>query len=126
MTPAASAAETTHDTERALLAEASGVTVRFDGVHALEGVDLAVGDDEVLGLIGPNGAGKTTLVNVLTGFQRPNAGAVRFRGEDITVRSPHQLARMGIARTFQKARSFASLSVRENVEVAALGVGASR
>jgi branched-chain amino acid transport system ATP-binding protein len=125
MTPAAPAAQETPPAQRALLAEASGVAVRFDGVHALEGVDLSVGD-EVLGLIGPNGAGKTTLVNVLTGFQRPNAGSVSFRGEDITSRSPHSLARMGIGRTFQKARSFGSLTVRENVEVAALGVGASR
>jgi branched-chain amino acid transport system ATP-binding protein len=123
MTPAA---EATAAPRQPPLAEAVGVAVRFAGVHALEGVDISVGEGETLGLIGPNGAGKTTLVDVLTGFQRPYAGTVRFRGAEITARSPDSLARIGIARTFQKARAFASLTVRENVEVAALGAGTSR
>ena len=78
---------------------------------------------EVVGLIGPNGAGKSTLVNVLTGFDRPNEGTVQLEGREVTGWSPHRRARAGLARTFQHSRSFGSLSVRENIEVAALGVG---
>jgi branched-chain amino acid transport system ATP-binding protein len=79
---------------------------------------------EVVGLIGPNGAGKTTFVNVLTGFDFPDTGTVELSGEDVTAWTPHRRGRAGLARTFQHSRSFASLSVRENVEVAALGAGA--
>jgi branched-chain amino acid transport system ATP-binding protein len=77
-----------------------------------------------VGLIGPNGAGKTTLVNVLSGFDFPSTGRVELEGQDITSWSPHRRGRVGLARTFQHSRSFAALSVRENVEVAALGSGA--
>jgi branched-chain amino acid transport system ATP-binding protein len=80
----------------------------------------------VVGLIGPNGAGKSTLVNVLTGFDFPDEGAVELEGRDITRWRPHRRGRAGLARTFQHSRSFRSLSVRENVEVAALGAGAGR
>ena len=79
---------------------------------------------EVVGLIGPNGAGKTTLVNVMTGFDFPSQGSVEFAGREITGWSSHRRARAGLTRTFQHSRSFAGLSVRENIEVAALGVGA--
>ena len=79
---------------------------------------------EVVGLIGPNGAGKSTLVNVMTGFDFPTSGAVELEGRDVTRWSPHRRGRAGLARTFQHSRSFHALSVRENVEVAALGVGA--
>jgi branched-chain amino acid transport system ATP-binding protein len=87
-------------------------------------VDLALHRHEVVGLIGPNGAGKTTLVNVLTGFDSPSSGTVFLGDQDVTGWSPHRRGRAGIARTFQHSRSFAALSVRENVEVAALGCGA--
>jgi branched-chain amino acid transport system ATP-binding protein len=93
-------------------------------VHALRGVDLEVHRHEVVGLIGPNGAGKTTLVNLITGFDFPTAGSVVLGDEEITTWSPHRRGRAGLARTFQHSRSFGSLSVRENVEVAALGSGA--
>jgi branched-chain amino acid transport system ATP-binding protein len=79
---------------------------------------------EVVGLIGPNGAGKTTLVNLLSGFDRPTGGTVELVGRDITSWSPHRRGRAGLARTFQHSRSFAALTARENVEVAALGGGA--
>jgi branched-chain amino acid transport system ATP-binding protein len=86
-------------------------------------VTLELHRHEVVGLIGPNGAGKSTLVNVLTGFDRPNEGTVQLEGREVTGWSPHRRARAGLARTFQHSRSFGSLSVRENIEVAALGVG---
>jgi branched-chain amino acid transport system ATP-binding protein len=87
-------------------------------------VTLELHRHEVVGLIGPNGAGKTTLVNVLTGFDYPSDGSVELAGRDITSWTPHRRGRVGLARTFQHSRSFGGLSVRENVEVAALGSGA--
>ncbi|HXV57342.1 MAG TPA: ABC transporter ATP-binding protein, partial [Gaiellaceae bacterium] len=104
---------------------AGGVTRSFEGVHALNGVTVELHRHEVVGLIGPNGAGKTTLVNVITGFDFPTEGTVELAGEDITSWQPHRRARAGLARTFQHGHLFAGLSARENVEVAALGVGAS-
>jgi branched-chain amino acid transport system ATP-binding protein len=95
-------------------------------VQALRDVTLELHPHEVVGLIGPNGAGKSTLVNVLSGFDRPSSGRVEAGGHDVTSWSSHRRARSGLARTFQHSRSFRALSVRENVEVAALGVGASR
>jgi branched-chain amino acid transport system ATP-binding protein len=102
---------------------ASSVSRSFEGVQALKEVTLELHRHEVVGLIGPNGAGKSTLVNVLSGFDRPDAGAVELEGREITGWSSHRRARAGLARTFQHSRSFGGLSVRENVEVAALGVG---
>jgi len=92
-------------------------------VQALDEVTLELHRHEVVGLIGPNGAGKSTLVNLLTGFDLPTSGTVELEGDDVTGWSPHRRGRAGIARTFQHSRSFRSLTVRENVEVAALGVG---
>ncbi len=104
---------------------AAAVSRSFAGVVALDEVTLELGRHEVVGLIGPNGAGKSTLVNVLTGFDRPTAGQVVLSGENITRWPPHRRGRAGLARTFQQARSFVGLSVRENIEVSALGVGVS-
>jgi branched-chain amino acid transport system ATP-binding protein len=87
-------------------------------------VTLELGRGEVVGLIGPNGAGKSTLVNVLSGFDFPSEGSVELGERNVTRWSAHRRARAGLARTFQHSRSFGSLSVRENVEVAALGTGA--
>jgi branched-chain amino acid transport system ATP-binding protein len=105
---------------------ASAVSRSFEGVQALREVTLELHRHEVVGLIGPNGAGKSTLVNVLTGFDAPTAGAVELDGRDITGWRSHRRARAGVARTFQHSRSFRRFTVRENVEVAALGVGAGR
>ena len=103
---------------------ASSVSRSFAGVQALGGVSLELRRDEVVGLIGPNGAGKSTLVNVLSGFDRPSEGSVELEGRDVTRWPAHRRGRHGLARTFQHAHAFGALTVRENVEVAALGVGA--
>jgi branched-chain amino acid transport system ATP-binding protein len=102
---------------------AASVSRAFEGVQALRDVTLELHRHEVVGLIGPNGAGKSTLVNVLTGFDFPDVGTVELEGREITRWTPHRRGRHGLARTFQHSRSFRGLSVRENVEVAALGVG---
>lgn len=95
------------------------VMVRFGGVMAVSGATFMARAGEVTGLIGPNGAGKTTLFNVITGIQEPTAGAVSLDGEDITRLAPHKRAHRGVARTFQRLELFSSLSVRDNIRVAA-------
>ena len=104
---------------------ATAVSRSFEGVRALREVTLELHRHEVVGLIGPNGAGKTTLVNVLTGFDFPDSGVVEMAGRDVTSWTPARRGRSGLARTFQHSRSFRGLSVRENIEVAAIGSGAS-
>jgi branched-chain amino acid transport system ATP-binding protein len=102
---------------------AFSVSRSFEGIRALQDVTLELHRHEVVGLIGPNGAGKSTLVNVLSGFDAPSAGSVELEGREITGWSPSRRARAGLTRTFQHSRSFRGLTVRENVEVAALGSG---
>jgi len=102
---------------------ATGVSRSFESIHALRDVAFELHRHEVVGLIGPNGAGKTTLVNVLTGFDFPTTGSVELQDVDITLWPPHKRGRAGLARTFQHSHSFGALSVRENIEVAALGAG---
>lgn len=97
----------------------NGVAKHFEGVAALVGVDIDVRPGEILGLIGPNGSGKTTLLNVISGVYVPSAGEIVFGGEEIGGRKPHQVADLGLSRTFQNIRLFAQLTVRENVEAAA-------
>ena len=104
---------------------ASSVSRSFAGVEALRDVSLELAPGEVVGLIGPNGAGKSTLVNILSGFDRPSAGRVILEQRDVTRWSAHRRGRHGLSRTFQHSHAFRGLTVRENVEVSALGVGAS-
>jgi branched-chain amino acid transport system ATP-binding protein len=104
---------------------ASSVSRSFAGIVALREVSLELRQGEVVGLIGPNGAGKSTLVNVLSGFDRPTSGRVLLEERDVTRWTAHRRGRHGLARTFQHSHPFRALSVRENVEVSALGVGAS-
>jgi branched-chain amino acid transport system ATP-binding protein len=101
------------------LLEVEEVVVRFGGVVAVNGATFAVPAGEVVGLMGPNGAGKTTLFNVITGLQEPTHGRVRFDGRDITNEAPRKRALAGIGRTFQRLEVFGSLSVGDNIRVAA-------
>ena len=106
--------------------DVSGVVVNFQGLRAIDDVSLQLRRGEILGLIGPNGAGKTTLVNVLTGFQDPDAGDVALGGKSILPWKPHQRSRMGLVRTFQSVLPFAGLTALENVEAGAVATGANR
>jgi branched-chain amino acid transport system ATP-binding protein len=97
-----------------------GVTKRFGGLTAVDAVDLAVAEGEIVGLIGPNGSGKTTLFNCIAGFYRPDAGTLTFRDRPLVGRAPDEVCRLGIARTFQLSRPFAAMTVVQNVAVGVL------
>jgi len=97
--------------------ETSDLRREFGGIKALAGVSLKVAEGERRAIIGPNGAGKTTLFNVLTGELEPTAGEVRLAGENVTGRRPHELARRGIARMYQRNELFDPLSARDNVGI---------
>ncbi|OZI69426.1 MULTISPECIES: ABC transporter ATP-binding protein [Bordetella] len=91
---------------------------RFGGLVALQGVDLHVPPRSILGIIGMNGSGKTTLLNCINGIYRPDAGSIALGGQDITGKPTHEVARLGIGRTFQVPRVFAHLSLLDNLDVA--------
>jgi branched-chain amino acid transport system ATP-binding protein len=95
------------------------VSCWFGGLKAVDGASLTAPPDRITALIGPNGAGKTTLFSIISGFVRAREGAIRYTGQDITGKPPHELARLGIARTFQIVQPFVGLSVRENILVGA-------
>jgi branched-chain amino acid transport system ATP-binding protein len=103
-----------------------GLSVHFGGVRAIDGISLTVHTGEVLGLIGPNGAGKTTLLNAMSRFTPPTAGRIFLDQIDVTKSTPEALVRAGVGRTFQHVAAFRTLSVYENVEVAALHAVRSR
>ena len=94
------------------------VTIRFGGLTAVSDLDLQIGAQELVGLIGPNGAGKTTAFNLITGVYQPTSGEISFAGKSTAKQKPFQLAKHGIARTFQNIRLFASMSVFDNVRAA--------
>jgi branched-chain amino acid transport system ATP-binding protein len=102
------------------LLETSGLTKRFGGLVAVDGLPLAVRPGEIRGLIGPNGSGKTTTVNLLSGLYRADAGEIRLRGERIDRLRPHEITGRGVARTFQTPKLFGSMTVLENVLLPAL------
>jgi len=111
------------------LLETRGLTKRFGGVVAVDGLPLAVGSGEVRGLIGPNGSGKTTTINLVSGLYRADAGEIHLRGERIDHLRPHQITARGVARTFQIPKLWGNMTVLENVLVPALadrGRGAGR
>jgi branched-chain amino acid transport system ATP-binding protein len=99
------------------LLKVSGITKRFGGFTALECVDLTVARGERLGLIGPNGSGKSTLVNCISGTLRNDEGSIRFAGHDLGGEPPHRRVRLGLARSFQIPKPFASMSVLDNLRI---------
>src|SRR5262249_43303345 len=111
--------------ERVLL-QVRGVSKRFGGLQALSGVDLDVREGEILGLVGPNGSGKTTLINVGSGFYPLSGGSITVDGVGIGRAPAHEIARRGVARTYQIPRPFANMTVLENVTLAATFGGPPR
>ena len=109
-------AATTSSTTETLL-RVSQIRKSFGGLKALQGIDLEVNRGEIFGLIGPNGCGKSTLFDVITGFQKADSGTVEFDGLDLAGKLPHQVARLGLIRTFQLTRVFPNLTVGENLMV---------
>ncbi len=93
------------------------IAVHFGGLVAIADMNFVVNEGEVVSLIGPNGAGKTTAFNIITGFLRPSQGEVRYRGTPLTHLKPHQVAELGLVRTFQRTSVFQSVSVFENVMI---------
>ncbi len=94
------------------------VTIQFGGLRAVGDLSFAIHPGELIGLIGPNGAGKTTVFNLITGVYKPTAGSIRFNNVAVPGHKPHQITRLGIARTFQNIRLFPSMSVFDNVRTA--------
>jgi branched-chain amino acid transport system ATP-binding protein len=105
---------------------AEGIHVHFEGVRAVDGIDLTLEQGQIMGLIGPNGAGKTTFMNAVSGFVPLTAGTVTMDDQAVSGLSPQKLVRLGLVRTFQDVATFPELSVFENIELGALGAGLSR
>ena len=108
--------------------ELAGLSKHFGGLQVLSEVDLSVPEGVIFGLIGPNGAGKTTVFNLITGLLAPTSGRISFKGQDLLRKRPHQITRLGIARTFQNIRLFKEMTLLENVVVGAychMGYGLS-
>lgn len=99
---------------------AEKVRKNFGGLVALKGIDFSLKEGEILGMIGPNGSGKTTLFNSISGTCKPSSGEVFYKGERITAKKPHEICRMGIARTFQIVQPFTEMTVSENILVGAM------
>jgi ABC-type branched-subunit amino acid transport system ATPase component len=104
--------------ESAVLLQTTGLSRRFGGLHAVEGVDLQIRQGAIHCIIGPNGAGKSTLFNLISGMLVPSAGSVTFRGRDVTGKPPHTISRLGLARSFQTPRIFPTLSTIDHVLLA--------
>ena len=99
------------------LIEVENLTMRFGGLTALDALSMSVREGEILGLIGPNGSGKTTFFNVLTGLYKASGGRIVYRGEDIIGKTPQDIYRRGVARTFQRSRLSLSLTVFDNIVI---------
>ena len=95
--------------------EIKNITMKFGSLAANEDVSFTIHENEIVSLIGPNGAGKTTLFNCITGFYKPFAGGVVYKGRDITGMAPHEICRLGITRTFQIVKTLNEMTVEENV-----------
>ena len=103
------------------LLEVQGLSLSFGGLMCISALDLVVGEGEIVSVIGPNGAGKTSLFNVVTGVYPPDGGEILFEGRSLLGLDPNQIARRGVARTFQTLRLFLNMTVKENVMAAAYG-----
>jgi branched-chain amino acid transport system ATP-binding protein len=103
-----------------VILEVKNLTKKFGGLTAVNDFSFEIERGEFVGLIGPNGAGKTTVFNLISGFEKPSSGSIRFDGRDITGLRPYKIVNLGLARTFQLVRSFKFLSLLDNVEVACL------
>ena len=103
-----------------VILEGRNVTRRFGGITAVDSIDFELMEGEILGLIGPNGAGKTTLLNLISGVFPVSSGTLRFGGMDITRLKPHNIAHLGVARTFQVVKPFRGMTLKENVAIGAL------
>lgn len=103
-----------------VLLAVDNLSKRFGGLKAVQGVSFDLERSQILGIVGPNGAGKSTLFELLSGTERPDTGAIRFEGRDITGLASHAISRLGLARTFQKLRPFLGMTVLDNVMVGAL------
>ena len=99
------------------LLEVTDLGIYFGGLRAVDELNMTLEEGSLVGLIGPNGAGKTTVFNMLTGVYRPTDGGIRLAGENIVGKKPHEICKMGIARTFQNIRLFNKLTVLDNVKV---------
>jgi ABC-type branched-subunit amino acid transport system ATPase component len=108
------------------LVEVADLQKSFGGVQALSGCSFSVEEGRVTGLIGPNGSGKTTMFNVITGYEKPDAGVVRIDGRNMTGSGPGKVCSMGLGRTFQMTRVFARLTLIENIRVGSRGVPRSK
>ncbi len=111
------------------LLQVQGLSRAFGGLRAVDALDFSVAGGEIVGLLGPNGSGKTTALNLISGALKPDAGSVRFAGQELAGAPAHRIARAGVARTFQLVRLFPSLSVLENVQAGLLfgrGAGPAR
>jgi branched-chain amino acid transport system ATP-binding protein len=103
--------------ETGVVLETAGVTKRFEGLLAVDAIDLAVQAGEIRGIVGPNGAGKTTLFNVISGLFAPSAGRIHLFGDDVTSRPPHARAARGLGRTYQTPQVFRDLTLFDNVAI---------
>ncbi len=112
------AGEALEDGVRRVKARVEHLSLRFGGVSALTDVSLDIRDNEILAVIGPNGAGKTALLNCLSGFYKPQEGEIYYEGQAITRMTPHKLARLGMARTFQNIALYTGLSTEDNLMAA--------
>lgn len=102
------------DTSKVVL-EVNDLGINFGGLRAVDSLDMVIHENELYGLIGPNGAGKTTVFNMLTGVYPPTDGTIKLEGQIINGKTPHEIAKLGIARTFQNIRLFKNMTVKENV-----------
>ena len=103
-----------------VILEVKNLTKKYGGLTAVNDFSFEIKRGEFIGLIGPNGAGKTTVFNLISGFEKPSSGTIRFNGKNITGMKPHKIVNLGIARTFQLVRSFKFLSLLENISVSCL------